>query len=276
LSKKIWFPALVAFSMSVPAVAHAQAMGGGDDQKKDDDSSKPADPPAKPADKPADPPAKPDEKPAEAKKTLAFGTKPDTFKDAGRPPRRQPDEKPEKKATKAINVFLEGPDGGWIVRIMGGEKTVEKYRDDFMKYVKSVNTADKKEDANPNPRRAGRGGAMKGRWKVDSVESEQETIVSVIFAGDKASYEKEKARWVQGFEGSDGKALTVAAIKESPFEANGIKGHVAEISGNWAPPARQGGGNNGGGNKKNNGGGDNNNNKGGDSNPGSDKKSGDD
>ena len=272
MSKKIWFPALVAFSMSVPAVAHAQAMGGGDDQKKDDDSSKPADPPAKPADKPADPPAKPDEKPAEAKKTLAFGTKPDSFKDAGRPQRNQQGDKPEKKATTSINIFLEGPDGGWILRIMGGTKTVEKYRDDFMKYAKSVSTADKKEDPANAPRR-GRGGAMKGRWKVDSVEGEQETIVSVIFAGDKASYEKEKARWVQGFEGSDGKALTVAAIKETPFEANGIKGHVAEISGNWAPPARQGGGNNGG-NKKNNnnGGGDN---KGGDS-PGGDKKSGDD
>lgn len=56
---------------------------------------------------------------------------------------------PEKKWTKVINVYLEGPDGGWIVRLQGGEKTVDKNKDDFMKFVKSVKIVDKKEDDRP-------------------------------------------------------------------------------------------------------------------------------
>ena len=46
--------------------------------------------------------------------------------------------KPEKKWTKVVNVYLEGPDGAWIVRLQGGEKTVDKFKADFMKFVKSV------------------------------------------------------------------------------------------------------------------------------------------
>ncbi|MEZ0228567.1 MAG: hypothetical protein ACAI25_08065 [Planctomycetota bacterium] len=64
---------------------------------------------------------------------------------AGRPRGKNKDEKAagEKKWTKVVNVYLEGPDGAWILRLQGGEKTVDKNREDFMKYAKSVKIVDK-------------------------------------------------------------------------------------------------------------------------------------
>jgi len=62
---------------------------------------------------------------------------------------------PEAKWTKVINVYIEGPDGGWILRLQGGEKTVDKYKDDFMKYAKSAKIVDGKQD---EPKRGGGGG----------------------------------------------------------------------------------------------------------------------
>jgi hypothetical protein len=62
------------------------------------------------------------------------------------------DEKAEKKWTKVVNVYLEGPDGAWILRLQGGEKTVDKFREDFMKYAKSVKIVDKTGE-DPAPRK---------------------------------------------------------------------------------------------------------------------------
>ncbi len=60
------------------------------------------------------------------------------------PKKRKRDEAPEKKANqKLVAAFLEGPDGGWVVRLQGGEKTVDKAREDVMKLVKSARVGDR-------------------------------------------------------------------------------------------------------------------------------------
>jgi hypothetical protein len=225
LSKSLWLPALVVFSLAVPATVRAQEMGG--EEKKDE--PKPEEP-KKEEPKPEEP--KKEEPKAEGKKTLAFEAKPESFKedkggrgamkhafkleavegeqDAGvvvlsvgqtdyekekdrwvkafedkdgkkleksaikeeafeangvkgkvaevtgnftarargkKKGEEQP--APEKKWTKVINIYLEGPDGGWILRLQGGEKTVDKLKEDFMKYAKSVKIVEKTGEDTP-------------------------------------------------------------------------------------------------------------------------------
>ncbi len=72
---------------------------------------------------------------------------------AARPRGKNKDEKPEKKWTKVVNVFIEGPDGGWILRLSGGEKTVDKFKEDFLKYAKSVKIVEKTGSDEPPPRK---------------------------------------------------------------------------------------------------------------------------
>lgn len=67
-----------------------------------------------------------------------------TFVPAGK---RDDAAKPAKKpGQETIGCLLQGPDGAWAVAIWGQEKSVEKAREDFMKFVKSVKVVEKPAD----------------------------------------------------------------------------------------------------------------------------------
>ncbi len=58
----------------------------------------------------------------------------------------------EERWTKAVSVSLNGPDGMvWFARLQGGAKTVDKHRDDFMKWVRSVKSTT---EGGPGPKPA--------------------------------------------------------------------------------------------------------------------------
>jgi len=92
----------------------------------------------------------------------------------------------------------------------------------------------------------GHGKVMKHAFKLEAVEGEPEASVTVLHPGADADYAKEKARWAKPFKDKDGKPLDASAVKEDAFEANGMKGKIAEIAGMLAPRGRHGKGGKGG------------------------------
>jgi hypothetical protein len=56
-----------------------------------------------------------------------------------------------KPGYKLIAAIIEAPDGPWVARLVGPEKTVEKNRETFLKWVKSAHASDRADDADDKP-----------------------------------------------------------------------------------------------------------------------------
>jgi hypothetical protein len=66
-----------------------------------------------------------------------------------------------KPGYKLIAAIIEAPDGTWVARLVGPEKTVEKHRETFLKWVKSAHASDRAEEPEPHKKKSS-GDAPKG------------------------------------------------------------------------------------------------------------------
>jgi hypothetical protein len=54
---------------------------------------------------------------------------------------------------KLLGCYIDGPDGGWVVKLTGRDKSFDKARDDFLKFVKTVHVVDGPAETPKNKRK---------------------------------------------------------------------------------------------------------------------------